>query len=87
MNGFSSHLLGIRPEYDGLLVQPCIPANMRGFTVTRKFCGTTYEIKVSNPDKVQKGLKHLIVDGKEIEGNIIPILSSGKIHQVEVIMG
>jgi cellobiose phosphorylase len=83
----SQYILGIRPEYDGLLVDPCIPADWKGFNLTRKFRGATYEIKVSNPDKVQKGVKNLIVEGREIKGNIIPIMPAGKTYKVEVIMG
>ncbi len=83
----SQYILGIRPEYDGLMVDPCIPANWKGFNLTRKYRGATYEIKVTNPDKVQKGIKKLIVEGNEIKGNIIPIMPAGKIYKVEVIMG
>jgi cellobiose phosphorylase len=83
----SQYILGIRPDYDGLLVDPCIPAEWSGFEITRKFRGATYSIKVSNPNKAQKGVKKLIVDGKEISGNIIPILPAGKTYNVEVILG
>jgi cellobiose phosphorylase len=83
----SQYILGIRPEYDGLLVDPCIPAEWKGFNLTRKFRGAVYEIKVTNPDKVQKGVKKLVIDGKEINGNIIPIMPAGKTYKVEVIMG
>jgi cellobiose phosphorylase len=83
----SQYILGIRPEYDGLLVDPCIPTEWKGFEITRKFRGATYQIKVSNPNGVQKGIKKLIVDGKEVAGNIIPIQPAGKTYNVEVIMG
>ena len=83
----SQYILGVRPDYDGLIVDPCIPSSWDGFDITRKFRGATYQIKVTNPNKVQKGIKKLIVDGKEVAGNIIPIMPKGKTYKVEVIMG
>ena len=83
----ANYILGIRADYDGLVVDPCIPSTWDGFTITRKFRGATYTIKVSNPNKAQKGVKKLVVDGKEIAGNTIPLLPAGKEYQVEVIMG
>jgi cellobiose phosphorylase len=65
-------ILGIRTGFDGLLVDPVIPAKWKGFTVTRKFRGNTYVIEVKNPNGHQRGAKKLVVDGKEIAGNILP---------------
>ncbi len=83
----ANYILGIRADYDGLVVDPCIPSKWEGFTITRKFRGATYLIKVSNPNKAQKGVKKMRVDGKEIAGNIIPLLPAGKEYQVEVVLG
>ena len=83
----SQYILGVRPDYDGLMIDPCIPSSWDGFDITRKFRGATYQIKVTNPNKVQKGVKKLVVDGKEVAGNIIPIMPKGKTYKVEVIMG
>jgi cellobiose phosphorylase len=69
------------------MIDPCIPSSWNGFDITRKFRGVTYQIKVTNPNKVQKGVKKLIVDGKEVAGNIIPIMPKGNTCKVEVIMG
>ncbi len=52
--------------FDGLLVDPVIPAKWKGFTVTRKFRGNTYVIEIKNPKGLQRGVKKLLVDGKEI---------------------
>ncbi len=81
----SQYLLGIRPSYDGLEVDPCIPMEWEGFEVERKFRKAQYHISVKNPDGLATGVKQLIVDGKPVEGKIIPY-SSGK-HTVEVIIG
>jgi cellobiose phosphorylase len=66
-------ILGIRTDYDGLRVDPVIPAKWKGFTVTRRFRGNTYVIEVQNPNGKQRGVKKLLVDGKELAGNVLPV--------------
>ncbi len=83
----TQYILGIRPDYDGLIIDPCIPADWKGFNVTRKFRGAIFNINIKNPDKVSKGVKKLIIDGKEVNNNLIPIMPAGKTYNVEVIMG
>ncbi|MFI5359270.1 MAG: GH36-type glycosyl hydrolase domain-containing protein [Halanaerobiales bacterium] len=80
-------ILGIRPDFAGLRIDPCIPADWDEFEVSRKFRGDTYRIKISNPDRVSKGVKMIILDGKELADNLIKPLNDGKLHLVEVIMG
>ena len=83
----SQHILGIRPELDGLRIDPCIPKTCGGFKCRRIFRGCTYVITVSNPDGCEKGVRAVTVDGKEIEGNKIPVLPAGSTCAVEVVMG
>lgn len=84
----SQYILGIRPDYDGLIIDPCIPDTMDGFTAKRKFRGNTYHITVKNPAHVQKGVTKLIVDGAAIDGNMIPAINgTGHDVTVEVTMG
>jgi cellobiose phosphorylase len=83
----SQHILGIQPDYDALVVDPCIPSAWKGFTVTRKFRGADYRIRITNPESVSKGLKSLSVNGIPIEGNRIPVLEPGKIHTVDAVLG
>jgi cellobiose phosphorylase len=83
----SQFILGIRPDYDGLLIDPCIPQDWKGFKVTRKFRGATYAIEVSNPDGKSKGVKQVLVDGKSQSGNIIPVFGDGKTHSVLAVLG
>lgn len=80
-------ILGIRADYDGLIVDPAIPAEWEGFTYTRRFRNSIYNIVVENKEHVQKGVKEIYIDGKLIEGNKIPDLNDGKTHEVKVIMG
>jgi cellobiose phosphorylase len=82
----SQHILGIQPDYDGLIVNPCIPANWDGFKIHRKFRGTEYQIEVTNPNHVSKGVKELWVDGEKIEGNVIPVQKKVGCN-VKVILG
>ncbi|KMQ52668.1 N,N'-diacetylchitobiose/cellobiose phosphorylase [Chitinispirillum alkaliphilum] len=80
-------ILGLKPWYNGLVIDPCIPASWPGFKATRVFRGTTYNINVINPDSVERGVKEVLLDGKKIEGNKIPDLRDGKEHEVLVTMG
>lgn len=83
----TQYILGVRPEYDGLRVDPCIPKSWDGFKMQRKFRGATYQLIIKNPDHVSKGVKELIINGKSTDSNVIPLLEKGKIHTVEIIMG
>ncbi len=82
----TQYILGIKPDYDGLIIDPCIPNTMGNYTVTRQFRGATYIIEINNPNKISKGIKSIKVNGEEIKGNIIPILASGN-HSIIVEMG
>lgn len=62
----SQYILGIRPTFDGLEIDPCIPSELNEFTVTRIYRGATYEIHVMNPNHAEKGIAAVKVNGKEI---------------------
>ncbi len=83
----SQYILGIQPQYHGLKIDPCIPKEWDGFDVNRKFRNALYKIKISNPQHVSKGIKKLIVNGKEISGNVIPIAAAGTENIIEAVMG
>lgn len=72
----SRYILGIQPDYEGLIINPCIPSEWDGFRIQRVFRGTTYQIEVKNPDHVQKGIREIWVNGKRINGNTIPLQKS-----------
>ena len=80
-------ILGIKPDYEGLIVDPCIPTNWKGFKVTRKFRGATYRIEIQNPEGKSKGVKVVIVDGKPQTSNLIPLFGDGLEHAVKVVLG
>ncbi len=83
----SQYILGIRPDYDGLIIDPCIPNTLDGFHVSRDFRGIRYEIEVKNPHHVEKGIHTLIVNGVPVEGIKIPLTHTGTVVHVEAVMG
>ena len=91
----SQFILGVRPDYDGLVVDPCIPKSLKGFRVTRRFRGATYEIEVRNPRGVESGVTGVTIDGREAfaecaggacRGVRLPLFKSG-VHTVVVTLG
>ncbi len=83
----SQYILGVKPEYDGLMIDPAIPAGWDGYELTRQFRGDVFRVKVMNPDHVCKGVAKMMVDGSEVAGNVIPVFGDGKEHRVEVTLG
>lgn len=81
------YILGIRPEYEGLRIDPCIPGKWEGFGVMRRFRGADYQIEINNPEGVCKGVKSILVDGGLLEGTLLPVFADGALHTVDVIMG
>ncbi len=79
----TQYILGLRPEYDGLRLDPCIPPQWDGFEVTRQFRGSRYHIRVHNPRHASKGIRRLLVDGLEIQGALIPLPAQAGDVQVE----
>ncbi len=83
----TQYILGVRPEWGGLCIDPCIPPDWPGLEVTRRFRGETYVIVITNPDRVSKGVASMTCDGVEVEGNVLPVAGEGRTHKVEVVMG
>lgn len=81
------HILGVCPVYDGLKLDPCIPDVWKSFKVRRQFRGAVYEIHVKNPDGIARGIKQVLLDGRIISGNVLPVFGDGRLHSVEVVMG
>jgi cellobiose phosphorylase len=80
-------ILGVRPTYEGLLVDPCIPSKWKGFSMRRLYGKAVYNIEVKNPRGVSKGVSAVYLDGKKQPSNIIKDLSDKKTHSVKVVMG
>jgi len=83
----TQYILGIRPSYNGLIIDPCIPNEWKSYKVTRKFRGATYEIELLNPNGISKGVKQISIDGKVVEnGNVIPVMPEGT-YKIQVQLG
>ena len=80
----SQYILGIRPGYDTLIVDPCIPSEWSGFRARREFRGAEYNIEVRNPNRICKGVQKILVD--DVECDKIPLLPKGSSCNVLVIM-
>jgi cellobiose phosphorylase len=83
----TQYILGVRPTYTGLLIDPCVPHEWRGFTVARQVRGATYRIEVRNPDRVSRGVKSIEVDGTAISGSVVPYFADGQTHHIVVVLG
>ena len=80
------YMLGVRLSFDGMIIDPCIPGEWREFEITRIWRGATYNIRVQNPNGVQKGIKELILNGTVVEGAIKP-QKAGTHNTIVAIMG
>ncbi len=84
----TQHILGIRPDYGGLSIDPVIPSSWSGFNVTRRFRGATYDIEVDNSAGVERGVKRLLVDGREVDPAVpIPAAPAGTTVKVRAVLG
>lgn len=79
------YMLGIRPDFEHLTIDPCIPADWKKFSAVRRWRGVEYKIHVENPDGVMKGVQELYLDGEKVER--IPVMAQGSRHDVRVVMG
>lgn len=80
-------ILGIRADYDGIRIQPCIPKAWNEFNVRRVYRGATYEIHIDNRAHVSSGIQQISVNGEKIEGTVITAAPGGNVVKVEVVMG
>ena len=87
MVAISQYILGIKPDFDGLMINPSIPSSWDGFKATRLFRGAKYNITIKNPNHVCKGVKSLVVDGKAVDGCVVPFVEGKKEVNVEITLG
>jgi cellobiose phosphorylase len=84
-------IVGVKPGYEGLVVDPCIAKKWKGFKATRKFRGAEYHIEVKNPAGVSKGVASVKIDGKTVDpvnkAALLPIFPAGSAHEVEITLG
>lgn len=83
----SQHILGIKPTYNGLLIEPCIPKDWDKIEMKRIFRDAHYSIKFYNPDGVEKGIKSIELNGNALKNNLIPVMKKGSKNIINVILG
>lgn len=83
----SQYILGIRPEFDGLHVDPCIPSELEALKITRHYRGADIYIDIQNPGHVEKGVQSMEVDGKPVSDNCICLDGTRTEYHVNVVMG
>ena len=80
----TQYILGIKPTYDGIEIDPCIPSTLKEYTVHRVLRDAEFDITVKNPNGKESGISQIVLDGAPVNGNIIKA-TPGK-HTVEVVM-
>jgi len=83
----TQYILGVKPEYNGLRIDPCIPKDWDGFKVSRIFRGVQYNIEVTNPNHVSKGVVKTTVNGETMSSNLLPVFRKGSTQEVKITMG
>ncbi len=82
----SQYILGVYPTLKGLSVDPCVPKDFGNFKIDRKFRDAVYHINVEHTSGSEKGVKKLIVDGKEVKGTVVPFEEGKTEYNVTVVM-
>jgi len=82
----TEYILGVRPTYDGLVIDPCLAATWKRARITRRFRGDTYDVHIRNPKGLQRGVERLTVDGAPIKGATLKHIGDGRTHRVDVVM-
>ncbi|MDO4866712.1 MAG: glycosyl transferase [Clostridia bacterium] len=82
----SQGILGVKPDYDGLRIDPCLPKELTDLRLVRKFRGSTYNIHIVNRAGDEKGKLTLTVDGAAVEGGVIPADAASATHEVEAVL-
>ncbi|MDR3091055.1 MAG: glycosyl transferase [Clostridiales bacterium] len=83
----SQYILGVRPDFDGLIVDPCVPPSMKDFTIERRFRGKKFVIHINNSAGAEKGVKSVTANGKAVSGPIPADIDGADVINVEVVMG
>lgn len=80
-------ILGIRPSFDGLTIDPCLPKSQTSCRVIRQFRGATYDIRISNESNSAAKKRSIDIDGAPFSGDILPVFADGQTHIVSIVQG
>ena len=81
----SEWVLGVRPEWDGLRIDPCLPEGWSGARMSRNWRGATWEIVINTESHLSQ--TRVEIDGCLLDGNLIKPEQPGKRHVVRVTVG
>ena len=87
MVGCVEGICGMRPDADGLRIDPAIPAEWNGFKIEKNFRGKKLNIAIDNSAHVESGVKELILNGNTLEGNYISADKLAEVNEIKVILG
>jgi len=82
----TEYLFGLRSEYNGLKVDPCLPSNWRRARFRRHFRNAFYDVTITKPAGISRGQVSLELDGSRIDGDTLPVLADAKDHKVKCII-
>jgi N,N'-diacetylchitobiose phosphorylase len=83
----TQYILGIQPDYYGLRIDPCIPPKWKEIEISRIFRKKNFNITIKNQNGVEKGVKSIVLNDEELNGNIIPLEKMMEKNEVLVVMG
>lgn len=86
MVGCVEGICGMRPNADGLMIDPSIPADWNGFKIKKNFRGKHLNIDIQNPNHVQSGVKSMLVNGEKIDGNFISEDKMTELTEIKIVM-
>jgi cellobiose phosphorylase len=81
------YILGFKKIGEQLVLDPCIPQKWEKYSLKYKYLDTRYQIEVTKSQWSNRGVKRVILDGKKLEGNVVPLVNDGKEHKAEVRLG
>jgi len=80
----SQYIFGVRPDYDGIFIDPNTPPTWENVSVERVVRGVKVKIKVKKRKNYESRVKALLVNGKEVSGSKIPYSLLEKFDEVVI---
>lgn len=78
-------ILGVRRDYAGLRIDPCLTREIPRAAVRRSFRGATFDVHLDNTAGRCRGVRELRLNGEPLPGPLLPDLRTGH-HRVDVII-
>ena len=82
----SQYILGFRPDYDGVIIDPCVPLEWDGFSYTRIYRGISCTVQSPKLPVENARAKKIIVDGETLDSNFLPYDTIRGKQSVEIVV-